>query len=132
MKSPDIGSPVPGSVKSPSKPSLGLPDQSGLIVGVNTINYDVSFRNKTKTREERKMEMIMKAIEAMERNEARKRNESEEKGKPEKKRRRSNSTKTGPNVGGESLDQSSADEGYGGGRRRGHGRKQGAALLGVK
>merc|ERR1711978_689000 len=75
--SASVPSPVAGSVKSPSKPSLGLPDQSGLIVGVNTINYDVSFRNKTKTREERKMEMIMKAIEAMERNEARKRNESE-------------------------------------------------------
>ena len=126
--SASMSSPVSG--KSPSKPSLGLPDQSGLIVGVNTINYDVSFRNKTKTREERKMEMIMKAIEAMERNEARKRNESEEKSKPEKKRRRSNSTKTGTNVAGESLDQSSADEGYGGGRRRGRGRKQGAALLG--
>ena len=128
---------VPGSVKSPSKPSLGLPDQSGLIVGVNTINYDVSFRNKTKTREERKMEMIMKAIEAMEKNEARKRNDSEEKVKPEKKRRRSNSTKTGLSGAGESQDQSSADEGYGGGRRqsgpsRGRGRKPGASLSGVR
>ena len=131
--SASVPSPVAGSVKSPSKPSLGLPDQSGLIVGVNTINYDVSFRNKTKTREERKMEMIMKAIEAMERNEARKRNESDEKVKPEKKRRRSNSTKTGQSVAGESLDQqSSADEGYGGGRRRGRGRKPSAALAGVR
>ena len=137
--SPSAGDPSPsaGSVKSPSKPSLGLPDQSGLIVGVNTINYDVSFRNKTKTREERKMEMIMKAIEAMEKNEARKRNDSDEKGKPEKKRRRSNSTKTGLSAAGESQDQSSADEGYGGGRRqsglsRGRGRKQGASLSGVR
>merc|ERR1711974_536201 len=47
MKSPDIGSPSSSSslLKSPGKPALGLPDQSGLIVGVNTINYDVSFRN---------------------------------------------------------------------------------------
>ena len=130
-------SPGPGSIKSPSKPSLGLPDQSGLIVGVNTINYDVSFRNKTKTREERKMEMIMKAIEAMEKNEARKRNDSDEKPKPEKKRRRSNSTKTGLSGAGESQDQSSADEGYGGGRRpsgisRGRGRKPSASLSGVR
>ena len=43
---------------------MGLPDNSGLIVGVNTINYDASssVRNKAKSREERKMEMIMKAI----------------------------------------------------------------------
>ena len=61
-------SPAPGT--SPGKPSLGLPDLSGLIVGVNTSNHDVSFRNKTKTREERKMEMIMRAFEALERNEA--------------------------------------------------------------
>merc|ERR1712176_785604 len=87
--------------KSPGKPSMGLPDQSGLIVGVNTINYDVSFRNKTKTREERKMEMIMKAFEDMEKNNARKRNESDSgasssvQQKPEKKRRRSNSIKAG-------------------------------------
>ena len=39
---------------------MGLPDQSGLIVGVNTINYDVSIRHKPQTREEKKMEMIMK------------------------------------------------------------------------
>merc|ERR1719323_812894 len=57
---------------SPSK--MGLPDASGLIVGVNTINYDASssVRNKAKSREERKMEMIMKAIEAMEKAEQRK------------------------------------------------------------
>ena len=93
--SPSIMSPAL-SGKSPTKPSMGLPDQSGLIVGVNTINYDVSFRNKTKTREERKMEMIMKAFEDMEKNNARKRNESETSSsvpKPEKKRRRSNSIK---------------------------------------
>lgn len=77
-----------------------------------SINYDVSFRNKTKTREERKMESIMKAIEAMEKKEARKRKDSEEKGKPDKKRRRSDSTKTGLSGAGESQDQSSADEGY--------------------
>ena len=53
--------------------------------GVNTINYDVSFRNKTKTREEKKIEMIMKTFEAMEKKEARKRNDSDEKGKFEKK-----------------------------------------------
>ncbi len=63
----------PAAAKSPGKPALGLPDQSGLIVGVNTINYDVALRNKSKTREEKKMEMILKAIEAMERAEARKR-----------------------------------------------------------
>ena len=80
--SPSASDPSP----VPSNPSLRLPDQSGLIVGVNTINYDVSFRNKTKTREERKMEMIMKSIAAMEKKEARKRNDSDKKGKPEKKR----------------------------------------------
>ena len=96
--SPSITSPAL-SGKSPTKPSMGLPDQTGLIVGVNTINYDVSFRNKTKTREERKMEMIMKAFEDMEKNTARKRNESDSgasssvQQKPEKKRRRSNSIK---------------------------------------
>ena len=130
-------SPAPG--KSPGKPSLGLPDQSGLIVGVNTINYDVSFRNKTKTREERKMEMIMKAFEAMERNEARKRNENETQAstsssaaaKPEKKRRRSNSTKAGGTTaaGDSALDQSSADEGYGGSsnKKKGRGKRVGGA-----
>ena len=88
--SPSIMSPAL-SGKSPTKPSLGLPDRSGLIIGVNTLNYNVSFRNKTKTREERKMEMIMKAFEDME-----KRIESETSSsvpKPEKKRRRSNSFK---------------------------------------
>ena len=116
-----------GSGKLSGKPAMGLPDQSGLIVGVNTINYDASLRNKTKTREERKMEMIMKAFEDMERNAARKRNESDTQSKPEKKRRRSNSNKTGDSA----LDQSSADEGYGGSNKRSvkgvRGRKQGAA-----
>merc|ERR1719188_335658 len=63
--------------KSGGKPSpakLGLPDNSGLIVGVDTINYDASssLRNKAKSREDRKMEMIMKAIEAMEKAEQKK------------------------------------------------------------
>ena len=94
MKSPD----EPGSVtpaKSPGKPVLGLPDQTGLIVGVNTINYDVGLRNKSKTREEKKMEMILKAIEAMERAEARKKSENGESGSERVpgKRRRSNSMK---------------------------------------
>merc|ERR1712142_1351695 len=71
---PSMTSPA-GLQKSPGKANLGLPDQSGLIVGVNTINYDVSIRNKPKTREEKKMEQIMKAIEAMERAEARKRSD---------------------------------------------------------
>ena len=56
---------------------------------VPSINYELSFRNKTKTREDRKMESIMKAIEAMEKKEARKRKDSEEKGKLEQKRGRS-------------------------------------------
>ena len=62
-----------GSAK-PSPGKLGLPDNSGLIVGVNTINYDASseLKNKAKSREERKMEMIMKAFEAMEKAEQRK------------------------------------------------------------
>merc|ERR1719282_639805 len=100
--------------KSPGKPAMGLPDQSGLIVGVNTINYDVSFRNKAKTREEKKMEMILKAIEQMERTEARKRNENCDSSseKPEKKRRRSNSIKTNKDLNNvdSNLDASSADE----------------------
>ena len=65
-------------------------------MGVNTINYDLSFRNKTKTREERKMEMIMKAFEDMEKSAAMRRAEGESGAsvtKPEKKRRRSNSIK---------------------------------------
>ena len=116
MKSPDIGSPSSSSslLKSPGKPAMGLPDQSGLIVGVNTINYDVSFRNKAKTREEKKMEMILKAIEQMERTEARKRNENCDSSseKPEKKRRRSNSIKTNKDLNNvdSNLDASSADE----------------------
>lgn len=39
--------------ESPGKANLGLPDQSGLMVGVNTINYDVSIRKKPKTSEEK-------------------------------------------------------------------------------
>ena len=53
---------------SSSHAKMGLPDRSGVIVGVNTINYDASssVHNKAKSREKRKMEMIIKAIEAME------------------------------------------------------------------
>eukprot|EP00092_Neocalanus_flemingeri_P038323 GFUD01041722.1.p1 GENE.GFUD01041722.1~~GFUD01041722.1.p1 ORF type:complete len:2117 (-),score=667.90 GFUD01041722.1:649-6999(-) len=126
--------------KSPGKASLGLPDTAGLIVGVNTINYDVSIRNKAKTREEKKMEMIMKAIEAMERAEARKRSEGGDSSsdKPEKKRRRSNSVKTSGNSGAvdSALDQSSADEGCAGVgqasrvKGRGRGRRQTGGLGG--
>merc|ERR1719483_1180248 len=136
---PSMTSPA-GLQKSPGKANLGLPDQSGLIVGVNTINYDVSIRNKPKTREEKKMEMIMKAIEAMERAEARKRTDGVDSSsdKPEKKRRRSNSVKTGGNSGAadSALDQSSADEGCAGpgqGSRvkgRGRGRRQTGGGLG--
>ena len=137
MKSPEIGSPSSSSslLKSPGKPALGLPDQSGLIVGVNTINYDVSFRNKAKTREEKKMEMILKAIEQMERTEARKRNENCDSSseKPEKKRRRSNSIKTSKDLNNvdSNLDASSADEscsGAGGSKPRagkGRGKRSG-------
>ena len=77
----------PVSPVRPVKPSpgkMGLPDNSGLIVGVNTINYDASssLRNKAKSREERKMEMIMKAFEAMERAEQKKKEDAAaEKGK---------------------------------------------------
>jgi hypothetical protein len=122
LKSPELCSPsASGLLKSPGKPAMGLPDQTGLIVGVNTINYDVSFRNKTKTREEKKMEMIMKAIEAMERQEARKRTEGGDSSteKPEKKRRRSNSIKTSKelNAVDSNLDASSADESSAGGSR---------------
>jgi len=72
---------LPTSPTRPVKPSpgkLGLPDNSGLIVGVNTINYDASssLRNKAKSREERKMEMIMKAFEQMERAEQKKKEEA--------------------------------------------------------
>jgi len=131
---PSMTSPA-GLQKSPGKASLGLPDQSGLIVGVNTINYDVSIRNKAKTREEKKMEMIMKAIEAMERAEARKRSEGGDSSsdKPEKKRRRSNSVKTG--APDSALDQSSADEGCVPGQAsrvkgKGRGRRQTGGGLG--
>ena len=104
-------------------PSPHYNGQSGLIVGY------VSFRNKTKTREERKMEMIMKAFEAMERNEARKRNKSDTQAstKPKKKRRQSNSTKACGKTA--ALDQSSADEGYGGSsnKKKGRGKRVGGA-----
>jgi hypothetical protein len=99
---------------SPAK--LGLPDASGLIVGVNTINYDASssLRNKAMSREERKMEMIMKAIEAMEKSEQRKKdggsgtNSTTTGGseKPPNKRRRSSSSYRNDS----NLDVSSADE----------------------
>jgi len=102
---PSMTSPA-GLQKSSGKAYLGLPDQSGLIVGVNT-----------KTRE-KNMEMIMKAIEAMEWAEARKRSEGGDSSsdKPEKKRRRSNSVKTGGNSGAadSALDQSYADQGCAG------------------
>ncbi|XP_040573579.1 uncharacterized protein [Lepeophtheirus salmonis] len=100
---------------SPNK--LGLPDNSGLIIGVNTINYDASssLRNKSKSREERKMEMIMKAIEAMEKAEQRKKetfpiecSSTPSLEKPPVKRRRSSSVKmTNPDS---NLELSSADE----------------------
>merc|ERR1712223_1347886 len=91
-----------GGSGSPSK--LGLPDTGGLIVGVNTINYDASssVRNKAKSREEHKMEMIMKAIEAMEKAEQRKGGTTED---PTKRRRSSSSYRNDSN-----LDASSADE----------------------
>ena len=118
LKSPDcLASPSASKLlKSPGKPALGLPDQSGLVVGVNTINYDVSFRNKTKTREEKKMEMILKAISDMERAEARKKSEGGDSSGdvPQKKRRRSNSIKNSNknelNSVDSNLDASSADE----------------------
>ena len=81
---------APVSPVRPVKPSpgkMGLPDNSGLIVGVNTINYDASssLRNKAKSREERKMEMIMKAFEAMERAEQKKKEDAAvEKGRLDK------------------------------------------------
>jgi len=137
---PSMTSPA-GLQKSPGKANLGLPDQSGLIVGVNTINYDVSIRNKPKTREEKKMEQIMKAIEAMERAEARKRSDGVDSNseKPEKKRRRSNSVKTGGNSGAadSALDQSSADEGSSAAgqtrvKGRGRGRRQTGGGLGAR
>lgn len=132
VKSPEMAplcSPV-AAAKSPGKPSLGLPDQSGLIVGVNTINYDVALRNKSKTREEKKMEMILKAIEAMERAEARKRTdpsgmssgvggggESFSERSVSSKRRRSSSTKK--ESVDSAVDASSADEGGGNGTGEG-------------
>jgi len=61
----------------PGASRMGLPDASGLVVGVNTIDYDVSIRNKAQTREEKKTEMIMKAIDQMEKAEERKRKKGE-------------------------------------------------------
>lgn len=81
----------------------------GLIVGVNTINYDASssVRNKAKSREERKMEMIMKAIEAMEKAEQRKKDGTDgTPGDPPSKRRRSSSSYRNDS----NLEASSADE----------------------
>lgn len=100
---------------------MGLPDSSGLIVGVNTINYDASssVRNKAKSREERKMEMIMKAIEQMEKAEQRKKDHTGTEGHPTPnsgagaggKRRRSSSSYRNSNSAFDSnLDASSADE----------------------
>ena len=63
--SPEAGA-ASTPAKSPGKPVLGLPDQSGLIIGVNTINYDAGLRKKSKTREEKKTSMILKASEDME------------------------------------------------------------------
>jgi len=96
------------AAKSPGKPVLGLPDQSGLIIGVNTINYDVSLRNKSMSREEKKMEMILKAIAAMEKAESRKKHESSDSNeRAPAKRRRSNSSKKDQ---GDSNLESSCDE----------------------
>ena len=99
--------------KSPGKPVMGLPDQSGLIVGVNTINYDAGLKRKSKTREEKKMEMILKAIEAMERAEARKKSESGESvDRVPAKRRRSSSIKkdnADSNIEGSSGDEANAE-----------------------
>lgn len=44
----DLNSPVKSTKQSPGK--LGLPDSSGLIVGVNTINYDASSSVKNKAK----------------------------------------------------------------------------------
>ena len=103
-----------------------MPDTGGLIVGVNTINYDASssVRNKAKSREERKMEMIMKAIEAMEKAEQRKKDHTGTEGGPGStpnssnaggntnagKRRRSSSSYRNSNAFDSNLDASSADE----------------------
>ena len=108
--SPEAGA-TSTPAKSPGKPVLGLPDQSGLIIGVNTINYDAGLRKKSKTREEKKMEMILKAIEDMEKAEARKRSENVESGseRSTSKRRRSNSMKKdNPDS---NMEGSSAEEG---------------------
>ena len=101
---------------------MGLPDNSGLIVGVNTINYDASssVRNKAKSREERKMEMIMKAIEEMEKKEQRKKDHTgSEGGMPTptttvgaggKRRRSSSSYRNSVSAFDSNVEASSADE----------------------
>merc|ERR1712018_484574 len=90
-----VASPLKNGPTKGSPSKMGLPDSSGLIVGVNTINYDASssVRNKAKSREERKMEMIMKAIEQMEKAEQRKKDHTDgTPGDPPSKRRRSSSS----------------------------------------
>ena len=101
-----VASPLKNGPTKGSPTKMGLPDSSGLIVGVNTINYDASssVKNKAKSREERKMEMIMKAFEAMEKAEQRKKETVDEK-PPSKRRRSSSSYKNDSN-----LEASSADE----------------------
>ena len=101
-----VASPMKNGPTKGSPTKMGLPDSSGLIVGVNTINYDASssVKNKAKSREERKMEMIMKAFEAMEKAEQRKKETVDEK-PPSKRRRSSSSYKNDSN-----LEASSADE----------------------
>jgi hypothetical protein len=111
----------PKGAGSGSPTKLGLPDNSGLIVGVNTINYDASssVRNKAKSREERKMEMIMKAIEAMEKAEQRKKDTTgSESGQTPtgtgnaggKRRRSSSSYRNSVNAFDSNVEASSADE----------------------
>ncbi len=48
----EVNNPVSPTKTKPSPGKMGLPDNSGLIVGVNTINYDAasSVRNKGKVR----------------------------------------------------------------------------------
>merc|ERR1712141_567661 len=79
-----VASPLKNGPTKGSPTKMGLPDSSGLIVGVNTINYDASssVKNKAKSREERKMEMIMKAFEAMEKAEQRKKDHTGNEGHP--------------------------------------------------
>lgn len=118
-----LNSPIKMQTKSSptSSTMLGLPDGKGLIVGVNTINYDASssVRNKAKSREERKMEMIMKAFEAMERAEQRRKEtitgggdlrEDKNCSIVSKKRRQSSSSLKIANNDDSNVDASSADE----------------------